>query len=68
MNDELSIDNIAPKEVSDLTQEEKDYLNENKSQLNEKQLEKFVSVLEDKETNPAKDGDSDGDDKEETNE
>lgn len=68
MPDELSLENILPKAAADLSEEERQYLNDNKSQLTEEQKEKFASVLSDEAPNTAQDGDSDKDDKEETNE
>ena len=49
MADELKLENITPKNPDDLTEEEKTYLNENKSQLTASQLEKFKSVLKNNE-------------------
>ena len=45
MAEELSLETILPKDASTLTEEEKQHLNDHKSQLNPEQLEKFASVL-----------------------
>ena len=68
MNDELTLESILPKEAADLSEGEREHLNEHKSQLTSEQKDKFATVLEDEETNPAKDGDSDKDNGNETNE
>ena len=68
MNDELSIENITQKEVTTLSDEEKAYLNENKSQLNEEQLEKFSSVLTDTENSENTEEKKDTENGDQTNE
>lgn len=62
MPDELTLDNILPKEPADLTDEEKAHLIEHKSQLTEEQKEKFAEVLGDEESSHDEGG-NDQDDK-----
>ncbi len=60
MGEELTLDNILPKGPADLTDEEKAYLKENRSQLTDEQKEKFAEVLGNEETGHGEEG-NDGD-------
>ena len=62
MGEELSLDTILPKDVNDLTGEEKAYLIENQNQLTDEQKEKFASVLKAEESSHDEGG-NDADDK-----
>lgn len=65
MTEELTLESILQKDVADLSEEERNHLNEHKSQLNAEELEKFATVLTDEapdndgKSNPDEDGKED---------
>lgn len=60
-NNNMDIQKITKKDVSDLTDDEKEYLQNHSEELSDDQKEKFEEVLSDEEEEEEEDGDEDGD-------